>query len=103
MENILENGIIPKFKSIDVKEGDMALFFLWKRYATTEKDKKAYDYLTESLKSCRFDILDLTNALAIAQKKNVYVDTRHVNHRGNKAVALKLYFDYVKNRLENKQ
>jgi hypothetical protein len=98
--NILGDVIIPRFKKSGIKNGDIALFFMWKRYSATENDRHAFGYLSGYLKDLRLGAVDLTETLALTQKaKNIYFDTRHVNHRGYGASAFKVYFDYVKNKL----
>ncbi|MDR1917352.1 MAG: SGNH/GDSL hydrolase family protein [Synergistaceae bacterium] len=99
-DNILDKGIIPRFERCGIRAGDIALFFMWRRYQTTESDRRAYGYLAGYLEELGLGVVDLTETLALTQKaKNIYFDTRHVNHRGYNAVAFKVYFDYVKNKI----
>ncbi|MDR1471929.1 MAG: hypothetical protein LBS75_05340 [Synergistaceae bacterium] len=100
-DDIMEKGVIPRFKTSGIKNGDMAIFFMRRRYSITENDRRAFGYLSGYLRELGLDAVDLTETLALYQKtKNIYFDTRHVNHRGYGAAAFKIYFDYVKNHLQ---
>lgn len=96
-EYVLENKILPKLEGGEIKEGDIVLWILDKRYPLTEKNKTALTYLQETLEEYGVSSLDLSQALQLVQEsKKVYVDSKHVNHRGHKAVATKVYFDFLK-------
>ena len=98
-EYILKNKILPNFDSGAVKEGDIVIWITEKRYSITERDKTAYEYLNRTLMEYGVSVLDLTQTMRLAEKKGAYIDDRHVNHRGYRAAATKIYFDYVKNLL----
>lgn len=84
---ILKNKILPKLDSGAIKRDDIILWFQNRKYTAEEK---AY------LESHGFCCLDLTSALQMGQKsKPLFVDKRHVNHRGYKMAATKIYFDYI--------
>ena len=93
---ILDNKILPCLKSGAIRAEDVILWIQGKRYSTTERDKLAMSYLNETLKEYGASALDLTHAMQLAQKKGAYIDGRHVNHRGYRAAATKIYFDYLK-------
>jgi [citrate (pro-3S)-lyase] ligase len=94
--------IEDKIRDGSVADGDIVIWFMDKRYSITESDKMSFAYLRKCLERLGIHFLDLTHTMRIAQKKRVYIDKKHVNHRGNKMLASKIYFDYVKNVLEGK-
>ena len=93
---ILDNKILPCLKRGAIRAGDIILWIQGKRYSITERDKLTMSYLNETLKEYGASILDLTQAMQLAQKKGPYIDGKHVNHRGYRAAATKIYFDYLK-------
>jgi [citrate (pro-3S)-lyase] ligase len=99
---IFTEKITPLFDKGIIRGGDVVLWIIDKRYSITERDR-AFSYLSGFLDDYGIHIVDLTLALRLAQKnKLAYVDRRHVNHRGNKAAASKIYFDYLKDVMDGK-
>jgi [citrate (pro-3S)-lyase] ligase len=95
-EYILENKIKPMMKNGEIKRGDAVLWIQNKRWTFTEDDKIRHSYLAERIRACGARLMDLSRTLEIAQKQQAYVDDKHVNHRGYKAAASKIFIDYLR-------
>jgi [citrate (pro-3S)-lyase] ligase len=99
--DVFEKKITPMLDSGAIKDGDIVLWIMDRRYSLGENDKKSRSYLSDYLKDHGIEIVDLAKTLRLAQKsKRVYVDRRRVNHRGNASVATKIFSDCVKNILD---
>ncbi|MDR1509857.1 MAG: adenylyltransferase/cytidyltransferase family protein, partial [Synergistaceae bacterium] len=99
---IFAETITPLFDRGTIRGGDAVIWIMDKRYSAEERDG-AFSYLSGFLGADGIHTVDLTHTLRLAQKnKRVYVDRRHVNHRGYKAAASKIYFDYLKDVMDGK-
>jgi [citrate (pro-3S)-lyase] ligase len=94
--DILDEKITPKLRDGNIKDGDIVIWLMDKRYSITETDKVSFAFLTVCLEQHGIQVIDLTQTMRIVQRKLAYIDKKHVNHRGYKIVATKLYMDYIK-------
>ncbi|MDR1917351.1 MAG: hypothetical protein LBQ58_12375 [Synergistaceae bacterium] len=101
--HVFDKQITLRIDDGSIRDGDVILWIMDRRYPLDDCDKSSRSYVQGYLRDFGMDIIDLTQALRIAQKsKRVYVDRKRVNHRGYKTVATKIYFDYVKSVLDGK-
>ena len=64
-------------------------------------DKKVFRYIETFLKRSGADYISLAHTLELAEEQEgVYIDVAHVNHRGHRAVAKKVFADYLKPMLD---
>lgn len=85
-----------------LSEGDVIICVAPTRFHERKgrSQKPVASYVEKYVSSLGATYFDLARTLEVAEKKGVYIDDENVNHRGFKAVATKLYFDFVKGILE---
>ncbi|GHV51382.1 hypothetical protein FACS1894216_05330 [Synergistales bacterium] len=88
----------------EIKAGDVVIWLMRKNSSVIGADGEISPRLRESLAEHGGDIIDLSQSIRLAQKSGcVYIDNRHFNPKGSKAIATKIYFDYMKNILSGAQ
>ncbi|GHV50991.1 hypothetical protein FACS1894216_04170 [Synergistales bacterium] len=101
-----DNDIAGKIRASlgEIKPGDVVIWLMRQSNSITGADGKIFPHLSESLTEHGVDIIDLSQSIRLAQKSGcVYIDNRHFNPKGSKAIATKIYFDYMKNILSGAQ